>query len=342
MMLKQVVAAMIIAALGLVDAQDSSATPSVCATGCVNGVFANAANIGCPNGDTLCICGKTDSFQGGIRDCITGACPADGPDVQIPLAVAYGNNICAGAAAASAASAIPTSSTAAPPSESTHTEAASSSVPAAAVSMTTPVPSPESTSQTTTTSTEVTSTTTSSLVSSSTSTTAHVSSLATSASPSPTTSVPVSVSSLSATSGTSSPTAASSPATTGNTGAATTGLSTAAKAGIGAGVGAAVLAAIIIAVCVCLRRRQQTKSANRARKYKISEPMAKSDHQFANDVGRAEAGLPKPIVTTRTAQVDTTGLPTSPTSLYSNSSDLETHARRYEDMLPRTQPRTMI
>ncbi|KAI1160745.1 hypothetical protein F5B18DRAFT_490402 [Nemania serpens] len=345
MMLKQVVAAVVLAALGLVNAQDPSTTPSICATGCVTGVFANAANIGCANGDTLCVCNKPDSFQGGIRDCITGACPSDGPDVQFPLAVAYGNDICAKAAAASAASAapaIPTSSAAASTSEPTPTEVASSSTPAAAVSTTTPVSSPESTSQSTTISTTVTSTTASSPVSSSTSTTAPVSSSATSASPSPTASVPVSVSSLSTTSGTSGPTATSAPASTPNTEAATTGLSTAVKAGIGAGVGAAALAAIIIAVCVCLRRRQRTKSANRVLKYKISEPMSKSDHQFANDVGRAEAGLPKPIITRHPAQVDTTGLPTSPTSLYSNSSDLEAHARRYEDMPPRTQPRTMI
>ncbi|KAI1203274.1 hypothetical protein F5X97DRAFT_127767 [Nemania serpens] len=342
MMLKQAVAAMVIAALGLVSAQDSSTTPSICATGCVTGVFANAANIGCPNGDTLCVCNKPDSLQGGIRDCIAGACPADGPDVQFPLAVAYGNNICAQAVAESAAPATPTTSTAAPPPEPTPTEAASSSAPAAAVSTTTPVPTPESASQSTSSTTTATSTTTSSLVVSSTPSSAPVSSSATSAPLSSTTSVPISTSSLSTTSSISSPAATSAPAATSNTEAATTGLSTAVKAGIGAGVGAAALAAIIIAVCVCLRRRQRTESANRVRKYKISEPMSKSDHQFTNDIGRAEAGLPKPIITTHAAHVDTAGLPNSPTSLYSNSSDLESHARRYEDMMPRTQPRTMI
>ncbi|KAI1112697.1 hypothetical protein F5Y14DRAFT_253135 [Nemania sp. NC0429] len=341
MMFKQVIAAIAIAALGLVHAQDSSTTPSVCATGCVTGVFANAANIGCANGDILCVCGKTDSLQGGIRDCITGACPADGPDVQFPLAVAYGNDICAKAAAASAAPVTPASSTTAPAPSSQTTEATSSSAPPAAVSATTPVPSPESTSQSTTTSTTVT-TSASSSASSSTSTTASVSSSATPASLSSTTSGPTSASSSSTSSSTSSPTAAPTAAATTNTEAATTGLSTAVKAGIGAGVGAAALAAIIIAVCVCLRRRQQTKSADRVRKYKISEPMSKSDLQFGNDIGRAEAGLPKPIITTHRAQVDATGLPNSPTSLYSNSSDLEAHARRYEDMPPRTQPRTMI
>lgn len=81
---------------------------------------------------------------------------------------------------------------------------------------------------------------------------------------------------------------------------------------------------------------------NRVRNYKISEPMAVANSQYGQEVRRAEAGLPKPIVTNWPLRPDSTGMATSPTSVYSNGSDLESHARRYEDMMPRTQPRTMI
>jgi hypothetical protein len=136
-------------------------------------------------------------------------------------------------------------------------------------------------------------------------------------------------------SGMSHPTASASPVSN-------TGLSTAVKAGIGAGAGVAALAAIIIIVCVCLRRRQRKTAATHGRTLKISEPMTGSGRQFAHDAHKAEAGLPKPIVTTKPVPAGTTAQPTSPTSMYSYSSELEAHARRYEDLLPRTQPRTMI
>ncbi|KAI1749559.1 hypothetical protein F4782DRAFT_302525 [Xylaria castorea] len=334
MMLGQVVATAVITILGLVSAQDNPTTPSVCAVGCVNGVFVNAANMGCASGDMLCVCGQTASFQDGIRDCITNACAPDGPAVQIPLADTYANDLCAKAAANSAPPPpAPTTSTAAPPPESTSTEAASSSTPTSASSASTAVPSAESSPQSTTTSSSVVSTT---AASAATSSSASDNQSTTTQAVSPTTSASTSVSS--------SPTISdsSAPAATSSTLSATTGLSTAAKAGIGAGVGAAVLAAIIIAVCVCLRRRQQKKTASRVRNYKISEPMSGSGSEFANSIGRAETGLPRPIITTHAARLDNTGMATSPTSVYSNGSDLESHARRYEEMPPRAQPRTMI
>ncbi|KAI0534088.1 hypothetical protein GGR58DRAFT_79530 [Xylaria digitata] len=329
-MFKQSIAVVLVAILGLVSAQDT--TPSVCSTGCVNGVFVNAAGMGCANGDTLCVCSKPDSFYDGIRDCITQACAADGPDAQIPLAEAYANKICA--SAASTPLPAPTSSTAPEPSEvvPTTTEAAPVTTSAAA-STSTPVSSTESSSQSPAPGTTVETTETSSSASSTRATTALVSSQTASVS----TSASTSVSSSSTISGT------LQPAATSSTSEATTGLSTAVKAGIGAGVGAAALAAIIITVCVCLRRRQRNKTPNRVRNYKISEPMAVSGREFGNDYDRAEAGLPKPIITTLPVHADPAGMATSPTSLYStNSSDLESHARRYEDMMPRTQPRTMI
>ncbi|RYC58285.1 hypothetical protein CHU98_g7928 [Xylaria longipes] len=357
MMLKQVAATAAITILGLVSAQDSPATPSVCAVGCVNGVFVNAANMGCASGDMLCVCDQAASFQGGIHDCIVAACASDGPDVQIPLANAYANEQCASesnlagvfmaknveypnafslpeAAAESAAPSVPTSSTAASPPEPTPAEVTSSTTPTAASSTSTPVPSAESSPQSTTTSSSVVSTTAASPTTSSSASDNES-----------TTTQPVSPTTSASTSGSSSPTTSgiSAPAATSSTSSTTTGLSTAVKAGIGAGVGAAALAAIIIAVCVCLRRRQRKKTANRVRNYKISEPMSASSSHFANEIGRAETtGLPRPIITTHAAHLDNTGMATSPTSVYSNASDLESHARRYEEMPPRAQPRTMI
>ncbi|KAI0110744.1 hypothetical protein GGR51DRAFT_75133 [Nemania sp. FL0031] len=339
MMLKKVIAAIAVAALGLVCAQDA---PSACAASCVNGVFANAASIGCANGDMVCVCKQPQQFQDGIRDCITAACPNDAPDVQIPLANTYGSDICAKVETSNTPAS--TISTEALPSEPTSTTAEPTTTPTTVASTTTPVSSVEPTSQATVSNSEVASTATSASAISSPAagssaatssaasqsaannqpTTAPASSLTTSASVSPTTS------------------SGSQPTTTSSGTTAANGTSTAVKAGIGAGVGAAALAAAIIAVCACLRRRQRNKTANRVRKYKISEPMSSSGGQFADSISRAESGLPKPIVTAHPAYVDPAGLPTSPTSVYSNSSELEAHARRYEDMVPRTQPRTMI
>ncbi|KAI0872172.1 hypothetical protein GGS24DRAFT_25015 [Hypoxylon argillaceum] len=341
MMLKQAIVAVAIVAMGLVSAQDNPTAPSACAASCVSGVFSNAASVGCANGDTLCVCGKTESLQDGIRDCIDAACPNDVPGVQIPLAIAYGNQICAQEAAS-------ISSTESLPTLSPSTAAAASTTVPASTSTTAPVPSVEPTSQSTISSTEVANTATSSSEVNNQATAAPVSlSTASESSTATETSAASETSTASeslATSESSSPTTSNASQATATSGATTasSGTSTAVKAGIGAGVGAASLAAIIIAVCVLVRRRQRKKTANRVRKYKISEPMSGSGRQFGDDIGRAESGLPTPIITTRPAYADSPGLATSPTSLYSNSSELETNARRYEDMQPRTQPRTMI
>ncbi|KAJ8129464.1 hypothetical protein O1611_g4166 [Lasiodiplodia mahajangana] len=334
MMLKQVITAIAVVALGLVSAQDA---PSACAASCVNGVFANAASVGCANGDMVCVCNQPQSFQDGIRDCITAACPGDVPDVQIPLADAYGNDICAKVVANNAPAS--TIATEAPPSEPTSTTAEPTSTPTTAASTTTSVSSVEPTSQTTAPSPEVANTATSSP------TTSSLVASSSAASPSAADNQPTTVPTLSSTTSASLSSTTSSmsqPTTTSSATTAASGTSTAVKAGIGAGVGAAALAAVIIAVCACLRRRQRNKTANRVRKYKISEPMSSTGGQFADSIGRAESGLPKPIITRHPAYVDRASLPTSPTSVYSNSSELEAHARRYEDMVPRTQPRTMI
>ncbi|KAI0426335.1 hypothetical protein F5Y09DRAFT_345794 [Xylaria sp. FL1042] len=335
-MLRQIIAIVLVAILGLASVQ--GATLSACSAGCVSGVFQGAAQIGCANGDRLCVCGKTDSFKDGIRDCITGACAADGPDTQIPLAQAYGDQVCASVAAGSDPPPPPTASSPALASpESTTTEAAPTTTSSVDDSTTTTVSEANSSSQNTITNSEVASPEATSSASNPQATTAPISG-ALSNKVSPTTTSASASASNSASTATSSPSTASSssePAATSSTSEATAGLSTAAQAGIGAGVGAAALAAIIISICVCLRRRQRNKTANSVRNYKISEPMAVSDNQFGNIIGRAEAGLPRPIITTLPVHSDSVAMATSPTSLYSNSSDLESHARRYEDMPPR-------
>ncbi|KAI0813472.1 hypothetical protein GGR55DRAFT_580139 [Xylaria sp. FL0064] len=340
-MLRQVIALVLFTTLGLVSAQDAAL--SACASGCVTGVISNTGNVGCTVGDTQCVCAKPDSLKDGIRDCITSACAADGPDVQIPLADAKVDQVCASAAAGNAPPPSPTSSPAPASPESTTTEAAPTTTSSVDGSTTTAVSDAATSSPSTVANSEVATTETTSSAPTTQATTASasdalsnkVSPTATSASNSPSKSTSTSTSSPSTTS------SSSQPAATSSKSESTTGLSTAAQAGIGAGVGAAALAAIIISICVCLRRRQRNKTANSVRNYKISEPMAVSDHQFGNAIGRAEAGLPKPIITTMPVHSDSAAM-ASPTSLYSNSSDLEAHARRYEDMPPRTQPRTMI
>ncbi|KAI1432699.1 hypothetical protein GGR50DRAFT_696817 [Xylaria sp. CBS 124048] len=310
------------ASLGLVSAQGSTQV-SVCAAGCVNGVIVNAANIGCPNGDTLCVCGNTASFNNGVRDCITQACASEPAAEQIPLAQSYGEGICSSASAAAAPT--PTPSTAAP----TTTEAVPTTSTAAPT--TTAAASSVESSSSTASKGEASS---SSVSSSATSAASSTTSSATSASTHST--MTTSTSSQAIASKTSDPTATPNPSDSSDSS------STALKAGIGAGVGAAVLAAAIIAACACLRRRQKKKPVNPARAYKISEPMRNS--QFASDIGRAETAdtvMPAPINTAKAAARLAPPEPASPTSVYSYVSDPRT-SRRYEDSQPKTKPRTMV
>jgi hypothetical protein len=92
------------------------------------------------------------------------------------------------------------------------------------------------------------------------------------------------------------------------------GLSTTAKIGIGAGVGGGALLLIIIAAIV-LCRRKRSKPLGR----QISNPLPGS--------GRYKHLTPPP----RTYAFNE-----------KNTSELEMTSRRYEDMLPRQQPRQMV
>lgn len=127
------------------------------------------------------------------------------------------------------------------------------------------------------------------------------------------------------------------------------GLSVAARAGIGAGVGVAAVLLGILAFCLCMRRRKQKKAAAAAAAaptMQISQPLPGSGRQYADSTPQAEAGarVPKnPATQSSTTQRSVSPItpPYSP-SAASYSSELDANARRYEDMLPRTQPRTMI
>ncbi|KAI1178040.1 hypothetical protein F4777DRAFT_576348 [Nemania sp. FL0916] len=226
-MMKQIIAATAFAILTLVSAQSNAASPSTCAVGCVNGVFVNAVGIGCASGDNVCVCKKTDSFYGGIRDCITQACaPQDVPSVQIPLANAYGDSLCARYEGVQTPTSAPTTSTQATPTP-TPSETGGSTTPTVTPSMSTPISSADPFSSGAAISAGTASTASDPATIEATPTTTPALSLVTSSSSSPT--AP-------------STSASSNPATTsGNT--TSSGLSTAVKAGIGAGVGAAALAA---------------------------------------------------------------------------------------------------
>ncbi|KAK0719263.1 hypothetical protein B0H67DRAFT_642631 [Lasiosphaeris hirsuta] len=76
---------------GLVQAQDVGVLPA-CGQICINNMLALAPSLGCPPGDTACLCGKGD-FGYGVRDCAAQACGASDAGVV----VAYGANICANA-----------------------------------------------------------------------------------------------------------------------------------------------------------------------------------------------------------------------------------------------------
>ncbi|PKS07434.1 hypothetical protein jhhlp_006038 [Lomentospora prolificans] len=94
------------------------------------------------------------------------------------------------------------------------------------------------------------------------------------------------------------------------------GLSVAAKAGIGASIGVVGLSALLVALFLFLRRRSK-KSGAPSHGYKISGPMPGSGRDYADshsDFGKEHHG----------------------------TSELEMTSRRYEDMLPRAQPSSMI
>ena len=81
------------------------------------------------------------------------------------------------------------------------------------------------------------------------------------------------------------------------------------------GAAAGGVALVALAVCIFVARRHKTKPGQE-KSLKISEPLPGSGRTYANDHHHQQ--------------------------FKAGTTDLETKSRRYEDMLPRQSPRTMV
>ncbi|GAB0135253.1 hypothetical protein EsDP_00003598 [Epichloe bromicola] len=115
--------------------------------------------------------------------------------------------------------------------------------------------------------------------------------------------------------------ATSSAASAAAAGSTSSGLSQAAIAGIGIGIGAAVIAVAGIVICMLLKGRKK-KATRNPENMDISKPLPGSGRMYPNREDNYRAR--------RDASFEKYG------------PDIEMTANRYEDMLPRTQPRTMV
>ncbi|EFY93003.1 hypothetical protein MAC_00786 [Metarhizium acridum CQMa 102] len=198
--------------------------------------------------------------------------------------------------------------TAAPSSEASKTPTPS----AHATTSTSAVPAPETTSATSSSaissSTTATPSATSSMSAQSTTTSATVETTGTSTK-----------SSLPSSTSDSAASATSSSAAT--EGSASKGLSQAAIAGIGVGIGAAVIAIAGIVICMLLKARRR-KPGRHGHNKDISKPLPGPDRMYA--------------------QRDTNFRRDRDHSMEKFGNDLEMTSHRYEDMVPRTQPRTLV
>ncbi|QPG98166.1 hypothetical protein C2857_007327 [Epichloe festucae Fl1] len=115
--------------------------------------------------------------------------------------------------------------------------------------------------------------------------------------------------------------ATSSAASAAAAGSTSSGLSQAAIAGIGIGIGAAVIAVAGIVICMLLKGRKK-KATRKPENMDISKPLPGSGRMYPKREDNYRAR--------RDASFEKYG------------PDIEMTANRYEDMLPRTQPRTMV
>ncbi|KAG5917280.1 hypothetical protein E4U61_002870 [Claviceps capensis] len=198
------------------------------------------------------------------------------------------------------------SAAASPPASSTPsptTAPATSAAPAASSTSPTSTPTPTPTSTPSSTSSQVESTT--SIPPEASSSVSVVTTASQSSAPSSTTeAVPAATSSAAA--------AAASPST---------GLSHAAVAGIGVGIGAAVLGLAGVVICALMKGRNKKPGRN-ADRVAISKPMPAAGRSYPNREDQYRGG--------RDGSFEKYG------------PDIEMTANRYEDMVPRTQPRTMV
>ncbi|KAI0108042.1 hypothetical protein F4814DRAFT_43295 [Daldinia grandis] len=332
--------------LGQGLAQDAGLLP--CASGCVNGVFANSASMGCDMNDRLCVCGKGADFSDGIRDCINQACPSDVAAAQISIAQGYGNNECQAASSAAGALPSPTPAPSTPTSSAKPqpTEQTVESVPSTTAVETTkaaettkaPEPSPSSTSEPGFSAAAVESTASGSTPAATESSAPAKTSAATSPSvPSATSSDPAIVAGA---------TSSAEKTDEGSSPNQDSGLSVAARAGIGAGVGVAAVLVMVLAFCL-LRRRSKKPEPERAQTMQISEPLPGSGRQFADGVRLPDPTLSKDFTPSAPSPGSLERSPSPMARPYSPStasyaSELDANARPYEDLSPRTQPRNMV
>ncbi|KAK6210554.1 hypothetical protein LQW54_006162 [Pestalotiopsis sp. IQ-011] len=349
--------------LGLAAADGLSA----CSAGCISQVFSDTTTFGCAANDKACACGHDPDFWFAIRDCITQACPTADLDTQLADAQTDSGTQCAAASAAAGLTTTAPVTTPAPATtaattpttvaEPTTTEAAETVAPSSSTET-------AAAASTATTATSVSSATTATAAV----TTSSSASSASSASKASTVSSQTTAATASGTSAsgfttkispiTSSTSAASSSSSTSEAAASTDdssseGLPVAAKAGIGAGVGVALILSAITICYVLAKKRKDKNNPSRIPTMQISKPLPGSGRQYAaSEAGAARmAALSTQFrddqltpIKTAAYKPSTASSQYSPTSLYAPS-DYDRHdvaGRRYEDMLPRTQPRTMI
>ncbi|KAK7992959.1 hypothetical protein PG988_001753 [Apiospora saccharicola] len=307
---------------------------NVLAQGCVVSIFTDPSRLGCKPEDKNCACHSGQNLTFGVRDCITQACKISGDELakQIAASDQYTNEICVPftSPATTAPAAAPAPTTAEP---AKTTGAASPEVkdpPGSSI--------PATATQAGTTSAANSQPTT------------GASSAASADSPSGTSNVNAAASSQAAgaAAATASPTSSEAAAKEKDD-SSKGGLSIAAKAGIGAGAGVVVVMAAITLCCIMMRRRRDNRNAGtkgparpaRSPLPAISKPVAGGRH-YAEDVeSPAALNFPFPAACNEKRPHPSAQSPTSP-----YKSPREDHysvqGNKYEDMLPRTQPRTMI
>ncbi|KZZ94341.1 hypothetical protein AAL_05308 [Moelleriella libera RCEF 2490] len=275
---------------------------------CTNEIRNKFSTLGCPDASAApCFC-KNPTFSSAILECSVGrGATAD------QIADSLRSGFCLNQELAKAGnSAAPSTPAAASSTSPTSTSAAAATSPASSSTAQTPS-STSIASQTvlTTSSTSLRPTTSSSAITSpSTASSSSAAPTSTSAS-STTSSGPTTTSNVAASATTSSAAGATKP----------NGLSQAAVAGIGIGIGAAVIAVAGIVICMLLRGRRNNRHRN-PDQMEISKPLPGSGRMYATREDQYRGG--------RDASMEKYG------------HEIEMTSHRYEDMIPRTQPRTMV
>ncbi|KAK8085683.1 hypothetical protein PG997_006954 [Apiospora hydei] len=307
---------------------------NACAKGCVVNIFADPSRLGCKPEDKNCACHSGDNLKFGVRDCITQACSLTGDALneQISMSDTYTNEICQPFTGAA-----PPATTAPPAAAPAATTAATTADPAKTTAAGSPEVKDPPASNEPATATQAGAT------SAATSQATTGASAASADSPSGTVDASSAASSHAA--GVAAPTASSTSSKSADKEekeSSEEGLSVAAKAGIGAGAGVVVVMAAITLCCIMMRRRRDARNAAKGPTRptrsplpcNISKPVAGGRH-YAEDVeSPADLNFPFPAA----AAVNEKSSPKSA----SHEDHYSVHGNRYEDMLPRTQPRTMI